>query len=97
LKQAFITPDLTPKEQEENQKLRKRLAEMNSSSKIYCIKKQTDYEEGGYLTSSSPASVTLAQTVYTSDSNFLVTTADLPTFKIISSNFCGLPLKKSSF
>ena len=38
MKRIFITPDLTPKEQEENRKLRKKLSELNSSGKAYRIK-----------------------------------------------------------
>ena len=35
---VFITPDLTPKEQEQSKELRKQLAELNSSGKKYRIK-----------------------------------------------------------
>lgn len=43
---VFITSDLTPKEQEENLKLRKKLAELISSRRIYHIKKRPDHAEG---------------------------------------------------
>ena len=38
MKKVFITPDFTPKEQEANRELRKWLAEMNGSGKVYQIK-----------------------------------------------------------
>ena len=38
MKKVFITPDFTPKKQETNRELRKRLAEMNGSGKVYRIK-----------------------------------------------------------
>ena len=35
---VFITPDLTPKQQEKDKALRARLSELNATSKIYKIK-----------------------------------------------------------
>ena len=38
MKKVFVIPDLTPKEQEQSKKLRKQLADLNSSGKKYWIK-----------------------------------------------------------
>jgi len=38
MKKLYITQDLTPKEQEENRELRKKLSELNSTGRIYRIK-----------------------------------------------------------
>jgi len=38
---VFLTPDLTPKEQEQSKELRKQLADLNSSGKKYQIKNGT--------------------------------------------------------
>jgi len=38
MKKVFVTPDLTPKEQEQSKELRKQLADLNSSDKKYRIK-----------------------------------------------------------
>jgi len=38
VQQMFITPDLTPKEQQANKKLREELKELNKEGRIYYIK-----------------------------------------------------------
>ena len=97
----FITPDFTPKKQEANHELRKRLAEMNGSGKVYQIKKKrTDSEEGGFLNSSFLGSDSLAPIDCISDSNSSTSIDDSPimnSFKLISSNFRGLHSKKAFF
>ena len=38
IQKIFITPDMTPKEQEANKKLRNELKELNKEGRIYYIK-----------------------------------------------------------
>jgi len=38
MKKVFVTPDFTPKEQEQSKELRKQLAVLNSAGKKYQIK-----------------------------------------------------------
>ena len=46
VRKVYVTPDLTPQEQQHNKVLRNQLAEMNKGENKYWIKKQQDCAEG---------------------------------------------------
>ena len=47
IQKVYITPDLTPREQQHNEDLRIQLAEKSKNGKKYFIKKRQDCAEGG--------------------------------------------------
>jgi len=97
-KKVFITPDLTPKEQEENKLLTEKLIDMNKGGKVFRIKKWTNCTEGR---SSAPhLTKKLINTYSSSNCDFLNNSNQFHTqnsFKLLSTNFRGIRFKKESF